>query len=133
MERLTTALRNAETGALTGYRLKDETAFAVDIAIGKLGEYEDLEEKGLLLQPKCKPGDVVWEINKERGIISEFEIGSIRYGINNTFHYIWGKCISRVYMNLEGFWENEIGKTVFLKKEEAEKALRDEKTKYSCL
>lgn len=89
----------------------------------KLKEYEDLEEQGKLLKPKCLPGDYVWEINRERNIISEYEVTSIRYGINKTFHYMWA-LRDGIYGNLDGFGDNDIGKTVFLTKSEAETALQ---------
>ena len=90
---------------------------------GRLKEYEDLEEQGKLLKPKCLPGDYVWEINKERNIISEYEVSSIRYGINKTFRYMW---ILRdgIYGDLDGFGDDGIGKNVFLVREEAEAALK---------
>ena len=94
-------------------------------AFEKLADYEDAEEQGLLLKPKCKPGDIVWEINRDRNLISKFEVGSIRYGINHTFRYIWGNCISGIYSNLEGFWDKNIGKTVFLTEEAAKQALTE--------
>lgn len=100
--------------------------FECTALVERLAEYEDAEEQGLLLHPKCKPGDIVWEIHKERHIISEFEIGSIHYDINHNFHYIWKECRNGIYKRLDGFWEEEIGKTVFLTREEAEKALERE-------
>ncbi len=97
----------------------------------RLKEYEDLEEQGLLLKSKCKPGDIVWEANKERNIVSEYEVTSIRYGINKAFHYIWALrsgiysdlVRSGIYSDLDGFWDKDIGKTVFLTQAEAEEAL----------
>lgn len=90
----------------------------------KLHEYTVLEEQGLLLKPKCVPGDYVWEINAERNIISEYEVSSIRYGINKTFHYMWA-LRDGIHGELDGFWDKDIGKTVFLSKEAAEKALKE--------
>lgn len=94
--------------------------------VHKLAEYEDLEEQGKLLKPKCLLGDYVWEINRERNIISEYEVTSIRYGINKTFHYMWA-LRDGIYGNLDGFGDNDIGKTVFLTKSEAETALQNMK------
>ena len=90
----------------------------------KLAEYEDLEEQGKLLKPKCLPGDYVWEINRERNIISEYEVSSIRYGINGTFHYMWA-LRDGIYGDLDGFWDKDIGKTVFLTKSAAETVLKE--------
>lgn len=93
-------------------------------AFEKLAEYEDFEEQGKLLKPKCLPGDYVWEINRERNIISEYEVSSIRYGINGTFHYMWA-LRDGICGDLEGFWDKDIGKTVFLTKSAAEQALKE--------
>ncbi len=90
----------------------------------KCDEYARSEEQGRLLNPKCVPGDYVWEINKERNIISEYEVASIRYVINKAFHYMW-TLRDGIYGNLEGFWDKDIGKTVFLMREEAEAALKE--------
>ncbi len=92
----------------------------------KLKEYEDLEEQGLLLKPKCKPGDIVWEANGERNIVSEYEVVSIRYGINKTFHYMWVRR-SGIYSDLDGCRDKDCGKTVFLTQDEAEDVLKVDK------
>lgn len=105
---------------------EDCTGCAINQCFNKLGEYENLEEQGKLLKPKCLPGDYVWEINRERNIISEYEVASIRYGINKTFHYMWA-LRDGIYGNLDGFGDNDIGKTVFLTKSEAETALQNMK------
>lgn len=102
---------------------EDCTGCAINQCFNKLGKYENLEEQGKLLKPKCLPGDYVWEINRERNIISEYEVASIRYGINKTFHYMWA-LRDGIYGNLDGFGDNDIGKTVFLTKSEAETALQ---------
>lgn len=88
-----------------------------------LAGYEDLKEQGKLLKPKCLPGDYVWEINKKRNIISEYEVSSIRYGINKTFRYMW-TLRDGIYGDLEGFMDDEVGKTVFLTREAAKAALK---------
>lgn len=102
---------------------EDCTGCAINQCFNKLGKYENLEEQGKLLKLKCLPGDYVWEINRERNIISEYEVASIRYGINKTFHYMWA-LRDGIYGNLDGFGDNDIGKTVFLTKSEAETALQ---------
>lgn len=69
----------------------------------KLREYEDLEEQGLLVKLPCKVGDTIYYIlgipNKTPCVIEscEFELSDIE----------------------------KIGKTLFLTKEEAEKALAE--------
>lgn len=92
----------------------------------KLREYEDLEDKGLLLKTKCKPGDLLYKPNpitlKE---IVEIRIESIfitESGINvsgRTTKMKYSFCCS----------PSDIGKTVFLTQEEAEQKLKEMKNK----
>lgn len=118
MERLTI---KAPSGLI---HLKDKEEMTINTAIKKLSDYEDLKEQGKLLKPKRLPGDYVWEVNKERNIISESDVSSVGYGINKTFHYIW-TLRDGICNNLDGFRDGEIGKTVFLTREEAEAALKE--------
>lgn len=87
----------------------------------KLKHYEDLEEQGLLLKLPCKIGDMVYSIT--RNFISEYMICSIEK-YNEGFFFNWG-CEKGIYINVRGFTEYDIGKTVFLTKEEAEQALEE--------
>lgn len=92
-------------------------------AINKLAEYEDLEEQGLLLRLPCKVGDTVWYMAREilqckvRAVVSSFydeaEI-HLKYNGENDLLEHWN-----VYVGMD-----EIGKKVFLTKEEAEQALK---------
>lgn len=90
-------------------------------AFEKLMEYQELEEKGFILTPKCLPHDIVWAINLEDNSVTEYEIVSIRYNINSLFHYIW-VLRNGASCDLEGFWDGDWGKTVF-PTEEARKEL----------
>lgn len=85
--------------------------------IKKLKEYENAEEQGLLLKLQCKIGDEAYEIHPLTGKITTRKITniSIYNAPDLTIFYISGN-----YLILD---EN-IGKTVFLKRDEAEEALR---------
>lgn len=132
MERLTERLKNGQAGVRgCGNDCKYDFNYCdnyledcptINEIYEKLANYEELEEQGKLLKPKCLPGDYVWEVNKERNIISEYEVTSIRYGINKTFHYMW-TLRDGIYGDLDGFRDGEIGKTVFLTEGEARTAL----------
>ena len=84
-----------------------------------LAEYEDLEEQGLLVRLPCKVGDYLYCIvnGKVKKLkvhsfgVSDFEITDIE------FKYVDGFKIVR--------FVGEVGKTVFLTREEAEKKLED--------
>ena len=86
----------------------------------KLREYEDLEEQGLLLKLPCKVGDTVYSITRD--FISEYNIRNFICYDNGNIFFDW-KCVKGIYLNIKGFHIDDIGKTVFLTKEEAEKAL----------
>ena len=85
-----------------------------------LAEYEDLEEQGLLLKLPCKVGDTVYSITRD--FISEYNIRNFICYDNGNIFFDW-KCVKGIYLNIKGFHIDDIGKTVFLTKEEAEKAL----------
>lgn len=105
-------------------RLEDGTFAGVKSCIQKLGELEDLEEQGMLLKLPCKVGDIVYQIT--RNIISEYRILKIDVFGNGNMFFEW-LCTNGIYINICGFDIDEIGKTVFLAKEEAEKKLAEVK------
>lgn len=87
-------------------------------AIRKLAEYEDLEEQGLLKIFPCKEGDTVYEIRKysycPKGICrSERSCSECR---GNAPYKVYKKKF-----NIKNL--SDIGKTVFLTRDEAEDAL----------
>lgn len=89
-----------------------------------LAEYEDLEEQGLLLELPCKIGDNIWWLNGKYLMKGEVESIVIDEDGINIIHarYCHDKEHNRYYgSNLD---VENIGKTVFLNKEEAEKALK---------
>lgn len=90
----------------------------------KLKDYEDAEENGLLLRLPCKVGDIVWEINAERKIISKFVIESITIYPCNVIQFKW-TLLEGICKNVVGFSETELGITVFLTREEAEAKLKE--------
>lgn len=87
----------------------------------KLADYEDLEEQGLLVRLPCKVGDTVYV--PTRVLVSEFKITTIFCDIQGTYFY-WLFCCG-IYERTNGFNERDIGKTVFLTREEAEKKLEE--------
>ena len=91
--------------------------------VHELLEYRRLKEQGLLLRLPCKIGDVVYSITRD--FISEYTICSIEK-YNEVFFFNW-RCEKGIYINVRGFVGHEIGKTVFLTKEEAEQKLAEMK------
>lgn len=92
-------------------------------AARKLCDYEDLEEQGLLVRLPCKVGDIMFRINKgAKNPIIELTVTQI----NITRRSYNLEVIDRDYGELMCF-KNDIGKTVFLTRKEAEKKLEEMK------
>ena len=97
----------------------------------KLADYEDLEEHGLLVRLPCNVGDKVWD--NDFGHPESYEIKEFSYGYCDS--YVEPDIEDQIifyYENYSGsitgsFAMSEIGKTVFLTREEAEKKLEEMK------
>jgi len=89
--------------------------------IEKLARYEEDEEHGLLVRLPCKVGDTVY--TPTRNFVSELIIAKVIL-YRDTVFFGWN-LISGIYPNLHGFPEREIGESVFLTREEAEKKLKE--------
>lgn len=89
--------------------------------IKKLATYEDLEEQGLLVRLPCKVGDDLYCIvNGEVKKLKVHSFGVPDFEITDIeFKYVDGFKIVR--------FVGEVGKTVFLTREEAEKKLKEMK------
>ena len=70
----------------------------------------------------CAVGDTVYEINKIRETVSTFTVNGFSVSEHGVF--VKWELSDGIYRNLDGFNDDEIGKTVFLTKEEAEAALK---------
>lgn len=100
-------------------------------AARKLCDYEDLEEHGLLVRLPCKVGDKVWD--NDFGHPESYEIKAFSYGYCDS--YVEPDIEDQIifyYENYSGsitgsFAMSEIGKTVFLTREEAAKKLEEMK------
>lgn len=86
-------------------------------------EIAGLERQGKLLKLPCAAGDTVYEIIKTRETISEFAV--MGFSVSEHGIFVKWKLINGIYRNLSGFNDDEIGKTVFLTREEAEAALKE--------
>lgn len=106
---------------------KNNNLTPVDELAVKLCEFEDKKESGSLLELPCKVGVKVWlyacicdEVGKEKFDILEGEIISFSYQKEELWAYCRYKCGLTYWHLVEDF-----GKTLFLTKEEAEKALKE--------
>ena len=96
----------------------------------KLKDYEDLEEQGLLLRLPCKVGDTVWD--NDYGKPCAYTITGFSFGTGEDYidEPVSLREVVCYYSNYSGsitgsFAVSEIGKTVFLTKEEDEQKLKE--------
>ena len=95
----------------------------------ELKSYKEAEEQGLLVRLPCKVGDTVWD--NDFGYPKSYEIKAFSYGYCDS--YVEPDIEDQIifyYENYIGsitgaFPMSEIGKTVFLTREEAEKKLEE--------
>lgn len=78
----------------------------------KLADYEDLEKQGLLLKLPCKVGDAVYKITG--ATVRSYDWKYLTY--ENAYMHGTVFNLYRIY---------DIGKTIFLTREEAEKKLEE--------
>lgn len=124
MERLTERERNVDGTGVAKEEITDGLLkpFA-DKILTKLAVYEDLEEQGLLVRLPCKVGDTMFRINKgAKNPIIELTVTQI--DITKRSYNL--EVIDRDCGELMCF-KNDIGKSVFLTREEAEKKLEEMK------
>ncbi len=87
----------------------------------RVRELADADKDGRLVVLPCKVGDTVYEVTS-RKTISEYRVKAIRVELFCTF-IEWDIVAGFVDKSIFGVSVGEIGKTVFLTREEAEKAL----------
>lgn len=122
MERLTERERNVDGTGVAREEITDGLSkpFA-DKILTKLADYEDLEEQGLLVRLPCKVGEKLWCIVDSA--IRELRVHHFdmpAFGTTDiVFRYADGFKLER--------FVGEIGKTVFLTREAAEKKLEEMK------
>ena len=93
----------------------------------KLGKYEDLEEQGLLLRLPCKVGDAIY-VNGVNGVGEAEKCKVIRVDYHSSFTTKRSDIEALLVSdpkNSIGFYDKEIGKTVFLTQAEAEQKLKE--------
>lgn len=89
--------------------------------LDRLEELAEADRDGRLVVPPCKAGDTVYEVTS-RKTISEYRVKAIRVELFCTF-IEWDIVAGFVNKSIFGVPVDEIGKTVFLTREEADRAL----------
>lgn len=113
-----------EDTGLTPELVRETAELAIwvhDNGLEKIKEWIKADKDGRLVVLPCKAGDTVYEVTS-RKTISEYRVKTIRVELFCTF-IEWDIVAGFVDKSIFGVPVNEIGKTVFLTREEAEKAL----------
>ena len=87
-----------------------------------------LLEHGVIVPP-CKAGDRLYEVTG-RKTVSVYKVRAIRVELFGLF-IEWDIVEGFVWQSLSGINADEIGKTVFLTREEAERALREREKEWT--
>jgi hypothetical protein len=82
------------------------------------------KDRSKFVELPCKVGDILYHPVPLRNIIAEYRIKSFQI-YSNCVWVNWDLVDGVATINLSGIYANEIGKTVFLTQEEAEKALKE--------
>lgn len=90
-------------------------------ALDRFRQLVKADRDGRLVVPPCKAGDTVYEVTS-RKTISEYRVKAIRVELFCTF-IEWDIVAGFVDKSIFGVPADEIGKTVFLTREEADRAL----------
>ena len=89
----------------------------------RLRELAEADKDGRVVVSPCKVGDRLYEVTG-RKTISVYKVRAIRVELFSLF-IEWDIVEGFVWQSLAGINAGEIGKTVFLTREEAEKALKE--------
>ena len=82
----------------------------------RLAQYEDAEEQGRLVRVPCKIGDTVWAIRSYHGILRP------QQGVVSEMYFRLDMTLQIVVKHVT---RGELGRTIFLTREEAEAALKE--------
>lgn len=109
-------------GKLFDYALEESKTLTEQLALlNRIRDLAEADKGGRLAVLPCKVGDTLYEVTG-RKTISEYRVKAIRVELFCVF-IEWEIEKGFVWQSLAGITPNEIGKTVFLTREEAEKAL----------
>lgn len=117
-------LKAYEDTGLTPELVQETAELAVRVhenGLDKIKEWIKADNDGYLEVLPCKVGDRLYEVTG-RKTISVYKVRAIRVELFGLF-IEWDIVEGFVWQSLSGISAGEIGKTVFLTREEAEKAL----------
>lgn len=96
------------------------------VVVDRLASYEDLEEQGLLVRLPCKVGDTVYRVNAgAKQPIIPMTVSEIHFLCYKNERAVRFDAIGKEDMGESCYRLEDIGKIVFLTREEAEKKLEE--------
>lgn len=110
-----------EPAMCANYKTFEDEAISKGVPFKRIVALMEADRAGRLAVLPCKAGDTVYEVTS-RKTISEYRVKAIRVELFCTF-IEWDIVAGFVDKSIFGIPVDEIGKTVFLTREEAEKAL----------
>ncbi len=110
-----------EPAMCANYKTFEDEAISKGVPFKRIVALMEADRAGRLVVPPCKAGDTVYEVTS-RKTISEYRVKAIRVELFCTF-IEWDIVAGFVDKSIFGVPVDEIGKTVFLTREEAKKAL----------
>lgn len=129
MERLTERERNVDGTGVAKEEITDGLLkpFA-DKILTKLAVYEDLEEQGLLVRLPCNVGDTVYRVNAgAKQPIIPMTVSEIHFLCYKNERAVRFDAIGKEDMGESCYRLEDIGRIVFLTREEAVKKLEETK------
>lgn len=134
MERLTERIKRLQKDDLIVYtngKYEDTipaemTNDDIRAVLKKLADYEDLEEQGLLVRLPCKVGDTVYRVNAgAKQPIIPMTVSEIHFLCYKNERAVRFDAIGKEDMGESCYRLEDIGRIVFLTREEAEKKLEE--------
>lgn len=134
MERLTERIKRPQKDDLIVYtngKYEDTipaemTNDDIRAVLKKLADYEDLEEQGLLVRLPCKVGDTVYRVNAgAKQPIIPMTVSEIHFLCYKNERAVRFDAIGKEDMGESCYRLEDIGRIVFLTREEAEKKLEE--------
>ena len=110
-----------EPAMCANYKTFEDEAISKGVPFKRIVALMEADRAGRLVVLPCKAGDTVYEVTS-RKTISAYRVKAIRVELFCTF-IEWDIVAGFVDKSIFGVPVDEIGKTVFLTREEAEKAL----------
>lgn len=110
-----------EPAMCANYKTFEDEAISKGVTFKRIVALMEADKAGRLAVLPCKAGDTVYEVTS-RKTISEYRVKAIRVELFCTF-IEWDIVAGFVDKSIFGVPVDEIGKTVFLTRKEAEKAL----------